>query len=96
MQSNPRQAKRILFALAQKDLISVGSRFRRGSEGVAASRRYFAIVLGAHLALVAMAFHSLGDFNLQIPATTWMLGALTGLGIAFATRAPERLRAEGE
>jgi len=31
------------------------------------------------LALVAMAFHSLGDFNLQIPATTWMLAALVAL-----------------
>jgi len=31
------------------------------------------------LALIAMAFHSLGDFNLQMPATTWMLAALVSL-----------------
>lgn len=30
----------------------------------------------AILALTAMTFHSLGDFNLQMPATTWMLAAI--------------------
>ena len=44
-------------------------------------------MLAALLAGLAMAFHSLGDFNLQIPATTWMLGALLGMGMAGAAAA---------
>ncbi|MBN1557097.1 MAG: O-antigen ligase family protein [Lentisphaerae bacterium] len=42
----------------------------------------YAVVLGALLALAAMGFHSLGDFNLQVPGITWLLGALLGLGLA--------------
>lgn len=41
-----------------------------------------AMVLGVFLAILAMTFHSLGDFNLQIPATTWMMATLTGLGLS--------------
>jgi len=39
-----------------------------------------AMALGAWLALLAMAFHSLGDFNLQMPATNWLFGAVMALG----------------
>ncbi len=42
----------------------------------------FALVLCGWLALAAMAFHSLGDFNLQMPGTVWMLALLLGLGMA--------------
>ncbi len=41
-----------------------------------------AIVLGVFLALVAITFHSLGDFNLQIPALAWVMASLTALGFA--------------
>lgn len=51
----------------------------------------FAYVLSGALALVAMAFHSLGDFNLQMPGTVWMLAALLGISIV-AGRAPETNR----
>ncbi len=34
------------------------------------------LISSAIMALIAMTFHSLGDFNLQMPATTWMLSAL--------------------
>ena len=46
----------------------------------------FGIMLGGFLALVAMTFHSLGDFNLQMPATTWLLAALMTLGLVEAER----------
>jgi O-antigen ligase len=39
-------------------------------------------ILAALLAGVAMAGHSVGDFNLQIPATTWLLAGLAGVGLA--------------
>jgi O-antigen ligase len=47
------------------------------------SRRWdSAVILGALFAFVAMGFHSLGDFNLQMPATGWILAALLGLGVS--------------
>jgi O-antigen ligase len=41
--------------------------------------------LAALLALAAMVFHSLGDFNLQIPAIGWTLAALIGMGLSRQT-----------
>jgi O-antigen ligase len=38
-----------------------------------------AFILPGLLAIVCMGIHSLGDFNLQIPATTWLLAAILGL-----------------
>jgi len=43
---------------------------------------------GLLLAALAMAVHSFGDFNLQIPGTTWLLGILTGLAIAISRHTP--------
>lgn len=37
--------------------------------------------LAAWLGIVAIAFHSIGDFNLQIPAVTWTLAALIALSL---------------
>lgn len=45
----------------------------------------YASTLTAILAIGALAFHSLGDFNLQMPGTVWMLGALVGIGIRAAS-----------
>jgi hypothetical protein len=42
-------------------------------------------ILAALLAGAAMAGHSIGDFNLQIPATTWNLAALVSLALAKVT-----------
>ncbi len=39
------------------------------------------MILAGFLSFGAMAFHSLGDFNLQMPGTVWMLAVLIGLGI---------------
>lgn len=36
----------------------------------------------ALLALLAMAFHSLGDFNLQMPATVWILSSLLAIALS--------------
>lgn len=44
---------------------------------------------GAMLCLAAMAFHSLGDFNLQMPATTWMLAAILAVPSALVARSAE-------
>jgi O-antigen ligase len=41
---------------------------------------------GVLLAGLAMTLHSVGDFNLQIPATAWLLGILAGLALAEAGR----------
>jgi hypothetical protein len=55
---------------------------RRLNDWRATRLHYQATVLAGFLALVAMAFHSLGDFNLQMPATTWLLAALVAMAIA--------------
>lgn len=49
------------------------------------------LVFGALLAYLAFAFHSLGDFNLQMPATTWMLAAILGVGLRAALDMPPRV-----
>ena len=41
-----------------------------------------AMVLGGVFAWVAMGFHSLGDFNLQMPATVWLFAVITALALA--------------
>ncbi len=41
------------------------------------------VLPAALLAAAAMVLHSGGDFNLQIPATTWLLAAMMALALAF-------------
>lgn len=50
----------------------------------------FALVTGALLSLLALAFHSLGDFNLQLPATGWLFGVILATGLEAATRRDTR------
>ena len=40
-----------------------------------------AILLSGFLAVIAMSFHSLGDFNLQIPGVTWVFSAIVALSV---------------
>jgi O-antigen ligase len=54
--------------------------------GVFAPDCGFAMVLAALFAIAAMAFHSLGDFNLQIPANTWMLAVIVGMPLGRLVR----------
>lgn len=42
-----------------------------------------AVLPAALLSGAGMALHSVGDFNLQIPATTWLLAAIVGLALAM-------------
>jgi len=42
-------------------------------------------LLGGALAVLAMTFHSLGDFNLQMPATTWVFAAIVAIALRAAT-----------
>jgi O-antigen ligase len=44
------------------------------------------VAFGGILCLVCMAFHSLGDFNLQMPATTWLLSAVVAIPFAWIQR----------
>ena len=43
-----------------------------------------ALVMAGLFAWVCMAFHSLGDFNMQMPATVWMLAAMLALALSGA------------
>ncbi|MBN1672246.1 MAG: O-antigen ligase family protein [Kiritimatiellae bacterium] len=53
-------------------------------------RPHYPMLLGAILACAAMAFHSLGDFNLQMPATVWLLAAIVAIPVAFIVREEPR------
>ena len=74
-----------LFASAAAFAVLQGSlrRERRGLEREGwelTGHETHAYVLAALLACVAMAFHSIGDFNLQMPATVWLLAAIVAIG----------------
>jgi len=74
------------------------SRRKVGWEDVAGEDH--SMLLAAVLVCVCMAFHSLGDFNLQMPATVWLLGAVVALGVSHVscsgkrTEEPEERSAE--
>ena len=70
-------------AVALHLLRGLRSESRRWRDAVSAPPQAdgFALTLAGLLALVAMAFHSLGDFNLQMPGTVWILSALLGLAV---------------
>lgn len=60
-----------------RQLYREGARARTG-DGTASGNTI--PVCAALLASVAMSFHSLGDFNLQIPATGWLFAGILGVG----------------
>ena len=62
--------------------------FLRQAAPAAAHTGYAWLLPGMLLAGVAMTLHSFGDFNLQIPGTTWLLGMLIGLTIAISRDLP--------
>ena len=74
----------LIVAVLVRDLRAEGRRWRRyGSRDVAcAGVDPYAVPLVGLLALVAMMVHSLGDFNLQMPATGWVLAAMVAISIA--------------
>jgi O-antigen ligase len=50
------------------------------------------LILSGILALAWMGVHSLGDFNLQMPATTWLFAAMISLSLVSAFEAEHRQR----
>ncbi len=62
------------------------STWRAGDWTPPADTRFFGLLLAGLLAAVAMVLHEAVDFNLQMPATGWMLGAILGLAAGEATR----------
>jgi O-antigen ligase len=70
-------------AVALRLLRNLRSESRRWRDAVSPPSQAggVAFTLGGLLALAAMAFHSLGDFNLQMPGTVWILSALLGLAV---------------
>jgi O-antigen ligase len=62
--------------------------------GMRQSRPDTAVVAGS-LAVVGMAFHSLGDFNLQMPATTWLLAAIVATAVLAVVRPEDSGPSEG-
>ena len=73
----------LLAALRREKSLCKGRQWR------GTGSRSFGLILGAVLAGVAMTFHSFGDFNLQMPATVWLLAAITALALAEAFRLPD-------
>ncbi|MFC1497313.1 O-antigen ligase family protein [Verrucomicrobiota bacterium] len=55
-----------------------------------------AVVLSGIFAFVCMGFHSLGDFNLQMPATVWLLAAILSVAIACIVTTASKGQAAGE
>lgn len=47
-----------------------------------AQATHYAPALGGILSFVCMAFHSLGDFNLQMPATGWLFATILAIPVA--------------
>ncbi len=70
-------------------------RRQRAAAWRAAGRFEYAVVLAALLSGAVMAVHSVGDFNLQMPATVWLLSALAALAAALILRDIEPVHAGG-
>jgi O-antigen ligase len=63
-------------------LVSSVSRESRGqqlSDSGLLGRAAFSHAVGATLAAAALTFHSFGDFNLQMPATVWILAVIVAI-----------------
>lgn len=76
----------VLFLLAflalYRRLLSINFRLAEAVKESSLSKSMdYAVNLGTILVLTAAAFHSLGDFPLQIPAIGWYLGAILGIGL---------------
>jgi O-antigen ligase len=63
--------------------------WREGDWNPPARSRFFGVLVAGVLAAVAMILHSAVDFNLQMPATGWMLGAILGLAVGEAAHSEQ-------
>jgi O-antigen ligase len=71
----------VVFYLLASELRYISRSWRRRSHRLKAKADY-PLILGGLLALICMIFHSLGDFNLQMPATTWILACILAVPLA--------------
>jgi len=70
-----------LFALLLKG-VRKESVERRRHAWHPTGNKHHGLVLAGLFAFVCMAFHSLGDFNLQMPATGWLFAAILAMPVA--------------
>ncbi len=56
----------------------------------------YAAILAALLAGAVMAVHSVGDFSLQIPAITWLLGGMAAIAVACILRNKNAINNDGD
>lgn len=80
------------LALLRRPLADEAARLEAGRAG-GPGHTDRTMILAALLAAAAMGFHSLLDFNMQMPGTNWMVAAL--IAIALAAPAPARALAGG-
>lgn len=66
-------------------VLALGLR-RDAVERETGGRDYHATTLAGLLAVAAFTFHSLGDFNLQIPATVWLFSVVVSIPLAGILR----------
>jgi O-antigen ligase len=62
------------------------ARARRRADWSDGGGEDFCILLASLLIVVAIGFHSLGDFNLQIPGTNWMFAGILSIGSGLVIR----------
>ena len=74
-----------LVALLLRDY-AAQARARRRADWSDGGGEDFCILLASLLIVVAIAFHSLGDFNLQIPGTNWMFAGILSIGSGLVIR----------
>ena len=80
-----------LTVLTVELLKCYGAELRKTADRCFSTTAQDAVPLAGLLALTAMAFHSLGDFNLQMPATVWLLAVLVSTPLATHATEPQRI-----
>ena len=85
-----------LFVFVILNRLVLHERKRWSQEGGSPRDALFASVLGALLVVVAMVFHSLGDFNLQMPATTWFVVAMVAISLGSKVESSAGGRTTGQ
>ncbi|MFO7870535.1 MAG: O-antigen ligase family protein [Kiritimatiellia bacterium] len=67
---------------------------RRDNNWQTTGNEWYWSVLAGFFAAIAMGFHSLGDFNLQMPATVWMFASMVAVSIARTVNKDNDLASE--
>ena len=56
---------------------------RQDVDSMLTGNGHYAMILGAIFSCAVMAFHSFGDFNLQMPATVWLMAAIVAVPVGY-------------